>query len=189
MKANHSSLSELSQLLITFSKENKNLVNLLKEGEDHNPQERELTRELLKINIQLALQLKEEFNNLNNIKEQDKFTKMQYDFQIECATLENLAEQILRRERRYSKYNQCADQAPLLNDSENCREEEKDLKNVIEGKSLLLQEATESLGNANRKCNELEFIVANQSFDHQEDWRLEGIKNKQKRTRSEAKAK
>lgn len=186
-------LKELSQLLSTFSKENKNLTNFMKEGEEHNPQERELIRESLKANIQLAAQLQEEFNRLySSDTSNGEIRKLEYDFQIECAALENLTDQILAKEKLYSKYSQCSEQAPLLVGAEkSCfKEEQKDLEGVLVQSSLLLQEASGSISHANRMCNELESVVATQQhFEQQEDWKQDASIQKKPQGERSAKAK
>eukprot|EP00826_Nyctotherus_ovalis_P037528 TRINITY_DN3426_c0_g2_i9.p1 TRINITY_DN3426_c0_g2~~TRINITY_DN3426_c0_g2_i9.p1 ORF type:complete len:238 (+),score=51.86 TRINITY_DN3426_c0_g2_i9:107-820(+) len=187
MDCSYGNLSEISQLLITLAKENRNLTNFIKEAREFSSQERELIRESLKINIQLASQLQEQLANLQHFSEGDnKLKKLEYGFQIECAVLESLAEQILAGEKQYCKQTQCSEQAPLLAEtgSWGAKEEQKDLESVsIQGRancsSVLMQEATASLRHINRICAELEFVVMSQSLDHQEDWKVDDVKGKQ----------
>ena len=182
-------LAEVSQLIVTLAKENKRLASAVKEVDSSNAQEKELLRESLKANTQIAYQIQSELDkSLVSFKGNDKFKKAEHEFQLGCRTLEGLAEKILQKEQEHCKSEGISfEQLPLLKDCDDELEEEKKQTTIqIEGisynKTVLLQEANDSLKRINRICKVLNGIVLSTQFQRTLNRNpMKGINNKMQR--------
>ena len=163
-------LKETGHLLSIFTKENTNLINLIRTLEQLSPTDQELMRESLKANIQLGFQIQRELDKfLVSYKEDKEFIKMESDFQLGCRILGELSERILYKEKQQRNiYEMNLEQIPLLNDSdmnERVEEEKKGPFIVIENKTYnrtsMLQEADYNLRYADEMKNQIIRIVQN----------------------------
>eukprot|EP00826_Nyctotherus_ovalis_P002413 TRINITY_DN10480_c0_g3_i1.p1 TRINITY_DN10480_c0_g3~~TRINITY_DN10480_c0_g3_i1.p1 ORF type:complete len:196 (+),score=36.76 TRINITY_DN10480_c0_g3_i1:61-648(+) len=179
-------LGEATQLIATLVKENRSLAAAVKEVDSSNAQECELLRESLKANAQIAAQIQAEFDKLLfTHKGSEKFKKAEREFQLGCRTLESLAEKILHKEQEHNKFEgRTFEQVPLLKESnfDELEEDKTEITVTVEGKlcnrTVLLQEAYESLRHIDRMCSALNGIVLNKPLE--KAWNRNPIKESKK---------
>ncbi len=94
-------LDAIDQLLATFVKENKNLKHSLQFFDKLDFAQRELVRESVRTNTQLATQINSELAVLAvACKNSPIFCKLRMRFSQECGLLENCAVEVLSKERK-----------------------------------------------------------------------------------------